>query len=63
MLNKDLRILPKVELHLHLDCCLSFEVVKKINPQIEEKFKLQDASKALDKILNRGTKGKVVLYP
>ena len=35
----------------------------KINPQIEEKFKLQDASKALDKILNRGTKGKVVLYP
>ena len=30
----------------------------KINPQIEEKFKLQDASKALDKILNRGTKGK-----
>ena len=35
----------------------------KINPQIEEKFKLQDASKALDKILNRGTKGKVILYP
>ena len=34
----------------------------KINPQIEEKFKLQDASKALDKILNRGTKGKVILY-
>ena len=35
MLNKDLRILPKVELHLHLDCCLSFDVVKKINPQID----------------------------
>ena len=35
----------------------------KINPQIEERFKLQDAYKALDKILNRGTKGKVILYP
>ena len=35
----------------------------KINPKIEERFKLQDASKALDKILNRGTKGKVILYP
>ena len=35
----------------------------KLNPQIEERFKLQDASKALDKILNRGTKGKVILYP
>ena len=35
----------------------------KINPQIEDKFKLQDASKALDKILNRGTRVKVILYP
>jgi adenosine deaminase len=26
--------LPKIELHLHLDCCLSFEVVQKINPSI-----------------------------
>src|SRR6185295_9755803 len=26
--------LPKVELHLHLDCSLSYEVVKKINPVI-----------------------------
>ena len=26
--------LPKVELHLHLDCSLSYEVVKKINPGI-----------------------------
>lgn len=26
--------LPKVELHLHLDCSLSFEVVKKLNPAI-----------------------------
>ena len=25
---------PKIELHLHLDCSLSFEVVKKINPAI-----------------------------
>ena len=35
----------------------------KINPQVEERYKLQDATKALDKILNRGTKGKVILYP
>ena len=34
----------------------------KINPQVEERYKLQDATKALDKILNRGTKGKVILY-
>jgi len=27
-------VLPKVELHLHLDCSLSFDVVKKINPAI-----------------------------
>ena len=26
--------IPKVELHLHLDCSLSYEVVKKINPSI-----------------------------
>lgn len=26
--------LPKVELHLHLDCSLSYEVVKKIDPFI-----------------------------
>ncbi len=28
--------LPKVELHLHLDCSLSFEVVKKLRPHISE---------------------------
>jgi adenosine deaminase len=25
---------PKVELHVHLDCCLSYEVVKVLNPAI-----------------------------
>jgi adenosine deaminase len=29
-------LLPKVELHLHLDCSLSYEVVKKIDPSITE---------------------------
>lgn len=29
--------LPKIELHLHLDCSLSYEVVKKINPAISLK--------------------------
>jgi len=28
--------LPKVELHLHLDCSLSYDVVKKIDPSISE---------------------------
>jgi adenosine deaminase len=30
----DFRNLPKVELHLHLDCSLSYEVVQQINPVI-----------------------------
>ncbi len=34
--------LPKVELHLHLDCSLSYEVVKKINPTITEQQYLHD---------------------
>jgi len=31
-----LKLLPKVELHLHLDCSLSFDVVSKLRPQISE---------------------------
>jgi adenosine deaminase len=30
----DVTLLPKVELHLHLDCSLSFDVVSRINPPI-----------------------------
>ena len=30
----DYKALPKVELHLHLDCSLSYEVVKQLNPSI-----------------------------
>jgi len=30
----DYRALPKVELHLHLDCSMSYAVAKKINPQL-----------------------------
>lgn len=30
----DYSALPKVELHLHLDCCLSLDVVQKIDPTI-----------------------------
>jgi adenosine deaminase len=30
----DYRLLPKIELHLHLDCSLSYKVVQQINPSI-----------------------------
>ena len=30
----DFSTLPKIELHLHLDCSLSYQVVKKLNPAI-----------------------------
>ncbi|MCU0407013.1 MAG: adenosine deaminase [Ignavibacteriaceae bacterium] len=34
--ESSLKFLPKVELHLHLDCSLSFDVVSKLRPQISE---------------------------
>ena len=34
--------LPKVELHVHLDCSLSYEVVKRINPQITQQYYTQN---------------------
>ncbi len=30
----NLRLLPKVELHLHLDCCLSYAAVQRLAPQV-----------------------------
>src|SRR5258708_27855575 len=32
----DFSVYPKVELHLHLDCSLSYNVVHRINPSITE---------------------------
>lgn len=32
----DFSSLPKIELHLHLDCSLSYDVVSKLNPEITE---------------------------
>lgn len=32
----DYHHLPKVELHLHLDCCLSYKLVQQLNPGISE---------------------------
>lgn len=32
----NLDILPKVELHLHLDCSLSYDVVKKLDPSVTQ---------------------------
>ena len=34
--------MPKVELHLHLDCSLSYEVVNKIDPSITEEIYRHD---------------------
>jgi adenosine deaminase len=30
----NVRTLPKIELHLHLDCCLSYEVVRRLAPDV-----------------------------
>ena len=30
----ELEVLPKVELHLHLDCCMSFEVASVLDPSV-----------------------------
>jgi adenosine deaminase len=54
--------LPKVELHLHLDCSLSYEVVKKIDPSVTEDEYLHDyiaPAKCIDlaDFLTRAVKG------
>ncbi len=33
---EEIKLLPKVELHLHLDCSLSYNAVKKLKPAISE---------------------------
>jgi adenosine deaminase len=30
----NIHTLPKIELHLHLDCCLSYEVVRCLAPDV-----------------------------
>jgi adenosine deaminase len=37
-----LKLLPKIELHLHLDCSLSFDVVRSLRPQITKKEYLKN---------------------
>jgi adenosine deaminase len=32
--STDLRALPKIELHLHLDCSLSYEAVSRLAPSV-----------------------------
>ena len=41
MNHKIIASLPKIELHLHLDCSLSFDVVKKLRPDISEREYIQ----------------------
>jgi len=38
----DLQLLPKVELHLHLDCSLSYKAVKKLAPRVSQEEYLRD---------------------
>lgn len=54
--------LPKIELHLHLDCSLSYDVVKRIDPSITEeeyKYSFIAPEKCLDlaDFLTRAVKG------
>jgi len=42
MPEDELSSLPKVELHLHLDCSLSYEVVNKIDPSVTEEIYRRD---------------------
>ncbi len=37
-----LNSLPKVELHVHLDCSLSYDVAKKLDPTISESFYIEN---------------------
>lgn len=58
----DYRLLPKIELHLHLDCSLSYEVVKKIDPAISweayrESFVAPPKCTDLNDYLTRAVKG------
>ena len=58
----DYRLLPKIELHLHLDCSLSYEVVKKIDPAISweayrESFVAPPKCSDLNDYLTRAVKG------
>ena len=40
--EKESEVLPKVELHLHLDCSLSYDVVKKLDPSVTEEIYRHD---------------------
>lgn len=42
MNHKIIASLPKIELHLHLDCSLSFDVVKQLRPDISEREYIQN---------------------
>ena len=60
--NIDLSLLKKVELHLHLDCSLSFEVVSRIKPSItreeyEQEFTAPAKCTNLADFLKRAPKG------
>src|SRR5262245_26190961 len=58
----DNHLLPKVELHLHLDCSLSYEVVKQLNPSVtleeyKESFVAQSKCTDLADFLKRAISG------
>src|SRR5687767_14796043 len=58
----DIHLLPKVELHLHLDCGLSYEVVSAIDPSVSletyrQVFVAPEKCTHLADFLTRATKG------
>jgi adenosine deaminase len=62
----DYKELPKVELHLHLDCSLSFEVVKHLSPSTTladytRDYVLPDKCSDLVDYINRANKGAALM--
>src|SRR2546422_10641952 len=58
----DIQTLPKVELHLHLDCSLSYQIVSRIDPTVtrakyEDEFIAPAKCTNLADLLTRAPKG------
>src|ERR1700726_1029807 len=62
----DFSTLPKIELHLHLDCSLSFAVVSRLDPTVtlqeyQQDFMAPAKCTSLADIFKRATKGPALM--